>query len=167
MVTVLFFLLRYVFLLVLCIFIFRLVKWMVGDLREVRERHPVATGSARPVPEERELPAKTAGGRLVVMESGSSESEPGDFYLIGAGVSIGRGDSNDVVIADSFASAKHAGIYLKDGQYWLEDFNSVNGTFLNQVRVEQPTVLSSGDKIGVGRIIFQFVRWGHEVGSNY
>ncbi len=166
MVTVLLSVLRYAFLFLLFVFIFRLVKWMVGDLRGERE-HPVETGNIQPVPEERELSVNTPGGRLLVLESVSDKSDPGDFYIIDAGVSIGRGDSNDVVLKDSFVSSKHAGIYLKDGQYWLEDFNSVNGTYLNQVRVAQPTVLSSGDKIGIGGIIFQFVRWGHEVGSNY
>ncbi|MDD4238911.1 MAG: FHA domain-containing protein, partial [Desulfotomaculaceae bacterium] len=69
-------------------------------------------------------------------------------------------------IRDSFASNRHALIFFKEGQYWLEDLQSTNGTFLNEVKIDQPTVLVDGDIIKIGGIIFQFVRWEHEVGSD-
>lgn len=165
MSTVLLFILHYIFLFLLFLFIFRLVKWMVGDLRDSVERQPADAGPTGPLKER--LSSRATGGRIVVIESSSPESEPGDSYTIGEKVVIGRNDRSDIVIADSFVSAQHARIYLKDEQYWLEDLNSVNGTFLNDVRVKQPTVLVNGDEIRVGGVTFQFVRWGYEVGSDY
>lgn len=165
MFAVLFFVLRYVFLFLLFLFIFRLVKWMVGDLRDSVERQPADAGPTGTLKER--LPSQAARGRIVVIESSSPDPEPGDSYTIGEKIVIGRNNRSDIVVADSFVSAQHARIYLKEEQYWLEDLNSANGTFLNDVRVKQPTVLVNGDKIRVGGTTFQFVRWGYEVGSDY
>jgi pSer/pThr/pTyr-binding forkhead associated (FHA) protein len=40
---------------------------------------------------------------------------------------------------------------LREGQWWLEDQGSRNGTLLNGTRIAGPTVVSAGDVIGVGR----------------
>lgn len=149
--------LRYIFLLFLLLFIFRLVKWMINDLRETDRRH--TSGSLNPADEPVE-----AEGRLVVLESSSPGLEPGELFGVGWEILIGRGGRSDIVIKDSFASTEHARVFIKDEQYWLEDLKSTNGTYLNEVRVKQPIVLANKDKIRVGGVTFQFVRWGHEVG---
>ena len=48
-------------------------------------------------------------------------------------------------------SHRHAGIDYKDGQYWIEDYGSKNGSMLNDRRLEKgiPEVLSDGDKISL------------------
>lgn len=155
--------LRYIFLLLLFVFIFRLVKWMVGDLR----------GSGGPQPsqlqpaglQEAKGPGQEAGGRVIVVESSASGLAPGDSFGIGRGIIIGRGGRSDIIIKDFFASTRHARVYLKEDQYWLEDLKSTNGTFLNDVQIKQPIVLADGDRIKIGGVTFQFVRWGYEVGS--
>lgn len=145
--------LRYIFLLLLFLFIFRLVKWMIGELQPAR------------LPEEKK-PSKEAGSRIVVIESSSPELKPGETFVIGVEIVIGRGGRSDILIKDSFASTQHARVFLKEGQYWLEDLKSTNGTFLNEVQVKQPIVLANGDRLRVGDVTFQFVRWGYEVGSS-
>lgn len=148
--------LRYIFLLLLFVFIFRLVKWMIGDLRGNQAQQTAALRSPRPQ-EEKKSP-ETAGGRIMVIETSVPELKPGDSFGVGAEMVFGRGGRSDVVITDTFASTQHARVYLKEGQYWLEDLKSTNGTFLNEVQVKQPIVLANGDRIRVGGVTFQFVR---------
>ncbi|MGD2179110.1 MAG: FHA domain-containing protein [Anaerolineae bacterium] len=91
---------------------------------------------------------------LVVVETaGEQASEPamGTVFPLRAVTSIGRSPTNTVVIPDTYASSQHALLAEREGQWWLEDRNSRNGTMLNGGRIEEPTVVSTGDVIGVGR----------------
>jgi pSer/pThr/pTyr-binding forkhead associated (FHA) protein len=69
--------------------------------------------------------------------------------------SIGRAASNNIVLPDGFASAEHALITRRQGQWWLEDQGSRNGTLLNDVVLEGTAVISSGDLIAVGGTILK------------
>jgi len=157
--------LRYSFLLMLFIFIFRLVKWMISDLQDSPGHYP-AEDPAGLLPEEN-MSGQSSDVKLIVIESSLEELEPGDTFIIGPELVIGRAGGSSIVINDSFASTRHSRVYIKQGQYWLEDLKSTNGTFLNEVIVDRPIVLADGDRIRIGKVTFQFVRWGHEVGSNY
>ena len=64
--------------------------------------------------------------------------------------SIGRANSNTLVIEDEFASSRHALITLRGQQWWLEDLESRNGTLLNDNPLVAPAVVSSGDVITIG-----------------
>ncbi|MCA0452796.1 MAG: FHA domain-containing protein [Chloroflexi bacterium] len=66
--------------------------------------------------------------------------------------SLGRAPTNSVIISDNFASSEHALVTLRQGQWWLEDRNSRNGTLINNIPVKQPVVISEGDIIGIGQI---------------
>lgn len=155
--------LRYTFVALLFLFIFRLVKWMVGDLKGPARQVLYEPSAAELSPEKR-VGREAGGVRLMVIESSLPELEPGDILGVGREVVIGRGADSDILVADSFASTRHARVYLKDEQYWLEDLSSTNGTFLNEVQITHPTVLANEDRVRVGGVTFQFVRWGHEVG---
>lgn len=53
-------------------------------------------------------------------------------------VTIGRNSSNDVVISDAYVSGNHCTITLEDnGNYFLRDLGSSNGTYVNGKRVQQ------------------------------
>ena len=154
--------LRYIFLVFLLVFIFRLVKWMVGDLQQTK-RHYSGLRQKNGQPAGAGDPA--GGALLAVKDSASSDFRPGDFLPLSRQNLLGRGEDSDILIRDSFASSRHARVFFNEEQYWLEDLQSTNGTFLNEVKIDQPTLLADGDIIKIGGIIFQFVRWGHEVGS--
>ncbi|OPY57191.1 MAG: FHA domain-containing protein FhaB [Pelotomaculum sp. PtaU1.Bin035] len=148
---------RYVFLLLLFLSILRLVKWMVGDLRGAS---PQRFMEVQPSRHGRETPSSesTGGVKMVVIESSAPGLKPGDTFGAGREVLIGRGGGSDINIDSSFASTRHARVYLKEEQYWLEDLRSTNGTYLNEIRVKQPIVLANGDRIRIGEVTFQFVR---------
>ena len=69
--------------------------------------------------------------------------------------SIGRSPTNTIVIDDDFASGEHALVALRNGQWWLEDRQSRNGTTINGVPIALPVIVSDGDIIGVGNMQFR------------
>jgi adenylate cyclase len=72
-------------------------------------------------------------------------------------VTIGRVDTNNVVVPDPKASRSHAMIrFLGDGKYYLTDLGSANGTFLNGKRVVVPLALDDGSEIGIGDHVLTF-----------
>src|SRR5690348_712068 len=67
------------------------------------------------------------------------------------GLSLGRGEDNDVVIASSKASRHHARIIADGEGVVVQDLGSSNGTFVNGRRIgTEPVVLASGDVLTVG-----------------
>ena len=92
----------------------------------------------------------------VVQESSGEHVATGAFYPLRPLTRLGRSPTNDIVIDDSFASSKHAQIILRDGQWWLEDRNSRNGTMLNGALINQSVVVTDGDMIGIGERLFRF-----------
>ena len=64
--------------------------------------------------------------------------------------SIGRSPTNTIVIDDSFASSEHALIIMRDGQWWLKDRQSRNGTLLNELPIKEATIMTDGDIVGIG-----------------
>lgn len=70
---------------------------------------------------------------------------------------IGRDDSNGIYIADQYLSERHAAIQYIDNQgFYLIDFKSVNGSYVNGEPVYQPTKLDDGDRIRLGMVTFDF-----------
>ncbi len=81
-----------------------------------------------------------------------------DTYAVRENTYIGRARKNDVCIAAPFMSATHARIFFADGEFYIEDLGSTNGTLVNGKYIGNYTVpLKSGDKIGFGNIKFVFV----------
>lgn len=82
-------------------------------------------------------------------------------------ISLGRSPGNDIVVADTQVSRRHAVINLQAaGEYWLVDLGSTNGTYLNDRRVTRPTALADGDQITVGTKSFVFRGSGSDSGAD-
>lgn len=67
---------------------------------------------------------------------------------------IGRNSSCDHVIAEPMVSARHAKIKWVTNGAILEDLGSSNGTFVNGIKIDQPTPIKEGDIIGLGSYTF-------------
>jgi hypothetical protein len=89
-------------------------------------------------------------GQLVVLHTEDETLAAGTALPLQPVTSIGRSQTNTIPIPDTYASAQHALLIWREGQWWLEDQNSRNGTLLNDTRISGPTVVSAGDIIGVG-----------------
>ena len=80
-----------------------------------------------------------------------------EYYHLGEEVFLGRGNDNEIVIKDPYISKKHLRIVKDEGNYFLQDLNSANGTYLNGQRLMDVVKLKNGDRISVGQIEFLFV----------
>jgi len=89
--------------------------------------------------------------RLTVMAS-CDGLEEGVMLALQPFTTLGRSPANTIVVPDTFASAEHALISWRGGQWWLEDLGSRNGTQINDVSVTAPTILSAGDVVSIGQV---------------
>src|SRR5919112_1995408 len=69
-------------------------------------------------------------------------------------IMIGRDTKCDVAVMDEALSAHHARLTHHHGQWWLEDLNSTNGTFLNREKLTTPAVVITGDHFKCGNTVF-------------
>jgi hypothetical protein len=69
-------------------------------------------------------------------------------------VLIGRDPNCDFPLTDESISAHHARISYHHAQWWLEDLNSTNGTFIGKSQVTVPTVLITSDQFKCGNSLF-------------
>jgi hypothetical protein len=109
------------------------------------------TGLSRTAQQVREVGAK---GYLHVFTGPNK----GESILLGRGpVTIGRATQNLLVLNDDNVSQKHAEVVPKAGGYYVRDLGSRNGTFVNDLRVENEKRLAAGDVVAVGgtKMLFQ------------
>jgi len=66
-------------------------------------------------------------------------------------ITIGRAEDSTLVITDDYASARHARLVPRDGQWFIEDMGSTNGTYLDRVKVTGPTPVPLAVPIRIGR----------------
>jgi len=69
---------------------------------------------------------------------------------------IGRTPDNDLCLEDPFASGHHALILWREEQWWVEDLESHNGTYLNGEPISGVAPLASGDRIRIGETWLRF-----------
>lgn len=170
---------RYLFLLLLYIFIFQLAKMMFrgyheqavafpGAVREWKQKSQGEDGAYHPTtPEEEPEPIPGIEAGLVVLASPDRQLAAGAVFPLNGVSVLGRGRDSDVAVPDPFASLEHARISKREGQFWLEDLKSSNGTFLNETKVLLPTVLAAGDRVRIGGVTLKFVRWAYEMESGH
>ncbi|MBN1681689.1 MAG: FHA domain-containing protein [Anaerolineae bacterium] len=91
-------------------------------------------------------------GRLVVLASGDNGIRVNAHFPLLPLTTLGRSPTNTVVLDDTFCSQEHALLTRRGGQWWLEDRDSSNGTWLNGEPVREAIVVSSGDVIGIGDV---------------
>lgn len=144
--------LKVVFLVLLYLFIWRIVRTASKDLRLPQESFVLDPEQAAAL---RQLPGGVTG-RLVVLQS-TALAEGGTYDLNSAAISIGRGFDNDIPLDDDdFASAQHTRIEPRRDGVWLEDLGSTNGTFVNGIKVTRPRKLATGDIVRVGGTDLRF-----------
>jgi len=72
-------------------------------------------------------------------------------------LTIGRAEKCDLgLFGDPAIEKLHARIYRQDDRYLIADAGSATGTFVNDLRVQEPTLLRSGDLIRVGSAYLRF-----------
>jgi hypothetical protein len=80
----------------------------------------------------------------------------GRTYIVAEeSATIGRLLENPVSIPDDRLSREHARIEFHDGDYWLCDLRSTNGTALNGTLLSNPQLLHNGDRIELGATLLR------------
>jgi len=74
--------------------------------------------------------------------------------FIQAEITIGRDPACECPVEDEAVSARHARLSYHHNQWWLDDLDSTNGTFLNQEHLSIPTVVMTGDEFRCGGTLF-------------
>jgi diguanylate cyclase (GGDEF)-like protein len=77
------------------------------------------------------------------------------LLLEGQRYTVGRSDA-DILLPHGLVSRHHADIVWREGQFWVVDNGSTNGTLVNGRRIEEQ-VLLDGDKIKIGCFDLEFV----------
>jgi pSer/pThr/pTyr-binding forkhead associated (FHA) protein len=80
-------------------------------------------------------------------------------------ITIGRDLACDATLEDKTVSNEHARLSFHHNQWWLEDLQSTNGTFLNEERVSAPTVVTTSDQIRCGQVVIS-IRVGRNPSSS-
>jgi len=66
---------------------------------------------------------------------------------------LGRDPSCDLALDNGTISLRHCRLAFHDKQWWVEDLDSTNGSYINNVLIETPTVITAGDQLKLGRIL--------------
>jgi hypothetical protein len=144
---------RFGFLILLWIFVFTVVGVIRRDLfAGVRSKSIVASprgvGGAMPAGR----PAKAKRGKAARQLVVTAGQLAGTRITLGeTQITIGRAEDSTLVITDDFASARHARLVPRDGQWYVEDLGSTNGTYLDRGKVSGPTPVPLGVPIRIGR----------------
>ena len=143
--------LKFGFLAVLYLFLLWVSRSALKELRSSSAPAPEATGFHPVGPGGR---AAATDAFLVAVRGGGID--PGERFDLFGGLSIGRSPDADVRIEDRFASSIHARVYSRGANYYAEDMNSTNGTFLNGAVLEGEAELADLDEIKIGDTEFRF-----------
>lgn len=85
--------------------------------------------------------------RIVIGRGPSPQKE---YTLNQTETTIGRSASNKIALPDPEVSRRHARIVRESGRYYVEDWGSTNGTFVNGQRLTGRMRLNDGDRIALG-----------------
>jgi pSer/pThr/pTyr-binding forkhead associated (FHA) protein len=102
--------------------------------------------------------AAKALGVLIVERSPARTPRVGERLALRASNTMGRDSGNDIALPDEAASARHATLEVRDGEWFIEDLGSTNGTLVNGVRIERRERVRPGDEIAIGRIALRLER---------
>ncbi|MCI0343034.1 MAG: FHA domain-containing protein, partial [Planctomycetales bacterium] len=98
----------------------------------------------------------------LVAESGQFQGA--EYPLASAPVVLGRLPQNDIQVNDNKASRRHTRLQPQGADWFVEDLQSSNGTYLNGKKLAGPMALRDGDKISIGTTIYRFVLVGTATG---
>ena len=149
------------FLAVLWMFVLTAVSVMRSDLSG--RRIPSRTPGRRPAapaqrPARPEKPAKPTKGRrgvpttLVVTQGALSGTT---VRLADQPVTLGRSQESTIVLDDDYVSGRHARFFPRDGQWFVEDAGSTNGTYIDRTKVTSATPVKIGMPVRIGKTVVE------------
>jgi len=140
--------LKFCFLALLYLFLWRVVRVVVGELR--------APDAAVDGGETSRPRRSRRGVKLRILEPPAQE---GELYPLGDELTVGRGGGCGIVLVDDhYVSTVHARLFRRGNDVFVEDLGSRNGTYLNGSPVSGVTRLRRGDRVQFGQTLAEVVR---------
>ena len=148
--------LKFCFLALLYLFLYRVVRLTLKELRApaLTAEPAAAPTAARPRRERR--PESRAALRLRVLEPAARR---GETYTIDREVTVGRGGGCALVLNDdTYVSQLHARLFQQNGEGYVEDLGSTNGTYVNGKQINGVTRLKRGDQVQFGQTVAEVTK---------
>jgi pSer/pThr/pTyr-binding forkhead associated (FHA) protein len=147
------FLIKISYLAILWIFVLSAISVVRSDMFGAR----VAQGGTREAaPKARRQPkpkARKGSPTHVLVVDGANQGERAERSE--APILIGRGSDAAIRLDDDYVSTRHARIASSGDQWFVEDLGSTNGTYIGSARITQPTTLTLGTQVRIGKTLLE------------
>ena len=161
--------LQFLLLLLLYLFFFRVLRAVWAEVASPREHSPAAPTrvGAAPAPTSggrRDRPGPGPKGRPTRLKVVEPSDRKGQAFDLAEELTVGRAAGCQVRVDDTYASQLHARIFQRDGQLFVEDLGSTNGTYLNRrgtqakEKVAGPLALKLGDRLMIGKTVLEVAK---------
>jgi hypothetical protein len=137
------------FLAVLWLLVLSVTSAMRADLFGVRPTKPPkqARQTAKPA-----KPSRGAPSKVVIVDGPDKDRS---LALGSAPVTFGRGPECSMPLADEYVSTQHARLVPHEGQWYVEDLGSTNGTYIGNDRLTRPTLVGARSKVRLGKTVLE------------
>jgi pSer/pThr/pTyr-binding forkhead associated (FHA) protein len=151
----------------LWLFVLAAVRVIRTDIYGPRAARPAR---ARPAPAPRAPKQAKAAKPTKSGKSGKGRDVPSKLVITAgalagtsialreAPVTIGRANDSTLVLADDYASNRHARLVPSDNGWLVEDLGSTNGTYLDRTKVTAPMPVPLGMPIRIGKTVLELRR---------
>ncbi|MFT4265588.1 MAG: FHA domain-containing protein [Nocardioides sp.] len=152
------FLIKIAFLAILWIFVLSTVSVLRSDLFGARVAGTAASGrkQAKQAKQPKARTPKRGVPTHVLVVQGANKGDRAE--LSEAPILIGRGSDAAIRLDDDYVSTRHARIATNGDTWFVEDLGSTNGTYIGTVRLTQPTTLTLGTQVRIGKTILELRR---------
>jgi pSer/pThr/pTyr-binding forkhead associated (FHA) protein len=147
------FLIKISYLAILWIFVLSAISVVRSDMFGARMP---ATAREAAAPKARRQPkqkARKGSPTHVLVVEGANKGERAE--LAQAPILIGRGADAAIRLDDDYVSTRHARIAASGDQWFVEDLGSTNGTYIGSARITQPTTLTLGTQVRIGKTLLE------------
>jgi pSer/pThr/pTyr-binding forkhead associated (FHA) protein len=150
-----YFLIRVAYLAILWIFVLAAFSVIRSDMFGARvpegQRNP--KGAAAPKPPKQKKASRRGTPTHVAVTQGSNSGITAS--LDRGPILIGRGSDAAIRLDDDYVSTRHARIASSGDAWFVEDLGSTNGTYIGSVRITQPTTITLGTQVRIGKTILE------------
>ena len=151
------FLIRLAYLAILWIFVLSAISVVRSDMFGARvpaaARGASGGGRAKKQKPAKAPPKRRGSPSHVLVVEGANSGERAD--LEHAPILIGRGTDAAIRLDDDYVSTRHARIASSGDGWFVEDLGSTNGTYVGTARITQPTTLTLGTQVRIGKTILE------------
>ncbi|MGA8248414.1 MAG: FHA domain-containing protein [Nocardioides sp.] len=147
------FLIKISYLAILWIFVLSAISVVRSDMFGARIPQGAREAAAPKPRRQHKQRAKKGSPTHVLVVDGANKGERAD--LSQAPILIGRGSDAAIRLDDDYVSTRHARIAASGDQWFVEDLGSTNGTYIGSARLTQPTTLTLGTQVRIGKTLLE------------